>query len=197
VSLPDDKFVSSVFNVLGKKMKFLILLSVAVMSVFTLVACKGGGQSVRMAQDYVKQPIVYQKPGAALMLQNSQVNLEVAGAQYIVDVGIVSGYDSGDMVLSVAASNGLHIVSGDTQSTINLTAGNSNQTYTLIAEEAGRYYLYLNAVVNKDGRKLSRALTFIVQVGEEQIKEELSVDLEKAGTSEMLITMPAKEEIIR
>jgi len=178
-------------------MKFSIILSVAVVAIFTLVACKGGGQSVRMAQDYVKQPAVYQKPGAALMLQNSQVNLEVAGAQYAVDVGIVSGYSSGDMVLSVSASNGLHIVSGDTQSTVSLTAGNINQSYTLIAEEAGRYYLYLNAIVTKDGRTLARALTFIVQVGEEQLKDGSSIGSEKAGTSDTVITMPAKEEIIR
>jgi hypothetical protein len=115
-------------------MKVLILLSVTLLFVFTLLGCKGGVQSVRVAQDYVKQPAAYQKPGAALVLQNSQVNLEVAGAEYAVDVGIVSGYASGDMLLSVTASNGLHIVSGDTQSNVNLTAGNINQSYTLIAE---------------------------------------------------------------
>jgi hypothetical protein len=52
------------------------------------------------------------------------------------------------------------------------------------------------AMVTKDGRTLARALTFIVQVGEEQLKDE-SIDSEKAGTSETVITMPAKEEIIR
>ncbi|MFT7388866.1 MAG: hypothetical protein ACI8VC_002123 [Candidatus Endobugula sp.] len=193
----DDKFVSSIVNVVDKKMKFSIILSVAVVAVFTLVACKGGGQSVRIAQDYVKQPAVYQKPGAALMLQNSQVNLEVAGAQYAVDVVIINGYGSGDMVLSVTASDGLHIVSGDTQSTVSLAAGNINQSYSLIAEEAGRYYLYLNAMVTKNGRTLTRALTFIVQVGEEQLKDETSISVEKTGTSDTVITMPAKEEIIR
>jgi Mg2+/citrate symporter len=176
-------------------MKFLILLSLAVTSAFSLVACAGSDQSVRMAQDYVKQSAGYQKTGAAVMLQDSQVNLEVAGAQYAVDVGILSGYSSGVVMLTVTSSEGLYIVDGDVNPSKSLVPGLISFPYTLIASKSGHYYLYLHAEVIRDGVSSYRALTFIVQVGKEAEGGDISKKNGRAVNG--VISMPAKEEIIR
>jgi len=166
-----------------------------ILSTFTaLIACDENlleGQNVLTAKSYIKQEAAYAKPGAALTLENKQVNLEVSGAQYAIDVGIVSGYEGALMELSVSASDGLYITKGETNVTSTLSKGVNNHSYTIIASENGRYYLYLNATVTENDKKTPRALTLIVQVGEEQKASQKTNALEGGN-----IVMPAKEEII-
>lgn len=176
-------------------MKILILSVVTLL----LVACKSSQDHVRVATDYIARPVVYQKPGASVSLRDSQVNLDVSGVQYAVDVDIGSAYSDGKLLLDVHASDGLHIVGGDTELVMTLSQEIITLPYVLIAERDGRYYLYLNATVERDGQKRSRALTLIVQVGEEEaaIKNEEPGSLEKSTNEELMIVLPVKEEIIR
>lgn len=164
------------------------------LSVVMLGAC---GKEVRVASQYVPQEQRYAKPGADIALENSQVTLEVSGAQYSVDIGLLSGYSGGDLSLSVKTSDGLYIVGGDVNPTMTLTKGKINCPYTIIAAETGRYYIYLNAKVEEGGKVFTRSLTFIVQVGDDD-KSNADTTLEKTGTTvNGVISMPAKEEIIR
>ncbi len=173
---------------------------VLMLSVLFLSACDIDTSEVRTATDYRKQPFSYQKPGAVINLENAQVNLEVSGAQYAIDPGLISGYNSGDLELSVSASDGLYIVGGDTNPTMALTKGKMSCPYTVAAAKPGRYYLYINAKATINGAVRTRALTFIVQVGDEAEKDNGSdvLSSEKAsGSGEIVVPMTAQEEIIQ
>ncbi len=164
-----------------------------------LVSCDGYQQQVRIPTDYVKQPLLHhRKPGAAVGLENAQVNPEISGVQYAIDPGLISCYDGADLELSVKASEGLYIVGGDTNPTMTLSKGKLSCPFTVVAAETGRYYLYLNAKVNNGGTLATRALTFIVQVGEEETVKDTTVIAQKSSaTGEILVSLPAQEEIIQ
>ncbi|ODS24473.1 hypothetical protein AB835_03250 [Candidatus Endobugula sertula] len=174
-----------------------ILLFALIVSLPLMQACKEElkPQRVVVADNYTVQLPGYAKPGASVALANSKVTLDVAGAQHAVDVGINSAYDSGTMALSVSASEGLYIVDGDTNPTVSLRKGTIEFPYTIIASQTGRYYIYLNAKVESGGKIEGRALTFIVQVGEESLgtaSQKSAID----GNTEVLIPLPAEEDII-
>ncbi|MFT6189671.1 MAG: hypothetical protein ACJATV_001641 [Granulosicoccus sp.] len=175
-------------------MKYISLVSVGVVAILSLIGCK----EVRVATDYIQRENTYTKPGANVVLESSQVNLAVAGAQYAINAVLLSGYNSGDVTLSVSSSEGLYIVGGDVNPAMTLTKGKINCPYTVIAAEKGRYYLYMNAKVEKDGQVEHTALVFIVQVGEEdKIDGKQSSQKASSGNDSGVISLPAHEEIIR
>ena len=158
-------------------------------------ACGQERATVRTANDYVKSVAVYAKPGASISLSDQQVNLGVSGVQYAINIDLNSAYDSGQLTLSVAASDGLYIVGGDVAPVIALGSGIISLPYTVIAAEEGRYYIYLNVSVEKGGVVTGRALTFIVQVGDESKSISAAAQKSSANTSGV-VSMPAKEVII-
>jgi hypothetical protein len=175
-------------------MKIIVCFGVVLLSVL-LQACDQGQARVYVANDYVKAVEIHRKPGAKVSLDNRQVNLAVSGAQYAINVDINSAYDSGQMTLVVTGSEGLFIVGGDVNPTMALSKGVMTLPYTVIASEDGRYYLHLNATVEKNGVIAVRALTLIVQVGDES--KALSTASQKANNgSTGVVSMTAKEEII-
>lgn len=158
-------------------------------------ACGQEGATVRTANDYVKSVVEYKKPGADISLNDQQVNLQVSGVQYAINIDLNSGYDSGQLTLSVVASDGLYIVGGDVAPVVALGSGIISLPYTVIAAEDGRYYLYLNASVEKNGVVSGRALTLIVQVGDED--KSISAAAKKLSNgSSGVVSMPAKEVIV-
>lgn len=177
-------------------MKSLMIICV-VASALALMGCKGSEQSVHVAKNYTKQPVAYQKPGAAIALSDSLVKLEVEGAPYSINIDINSQYSNGDMELSVSTSDGLYITSGDENPTVALSKGVIAFPYTITAIERGRFYIYINAVIEADGNKEARALTFIVQVGEENKAATDSPAQKSESNKDLVIPMQAKEEIIR
>ncbi len=178
-------------------MKVLIKYSFIAFITMGLLACKHElSQPVVVADDYVQQSSRHTKSGAAVSLVSSQVNLAVSGVEYAVDIDLNSQYASGSMELSVSTSDGLYIMSGHTNATLALTQGTISNPYRLIASETGRYYVYLNIKAQSGGQTSTRALTFIVQVGE-VVSDTSSSSLKKATSSEdSVITLPAQEEII-
>lgn len=150
-------------------MKKLTKLGVSFLITGSLVACNSASNITEtiLATNYEKNTVTYQKPGAAVSLVNSQVNLDAAGVQYEIDFTINSRYSSGDMSVSVKSSDGLYIVGGDSVVKETLINGDISFPYTVTATESGRYYLYAVVSVESNGVKRSRALTLIVQVGEE------------------------------
>ena len=154
-------------------------------------------QPVLVATEYIKRsPVSHVKPSAAVALSSSQVNLEVAGAQYTINVDIDSEYSNGDMQLDVQASEGLYILGGELNPTLSLTKGTIRRPFQVMAVQPGRYYIYVNVKVDDGASLASRALTFIVQVGEEEDSgDQYSQKATESGG--VLVSMPAVEEIIR
>jgi hypothetical protein len=166
-------------------------------SVLLLNACGQGLSSAGVATDYVSKAPTYNKSGAKVDLQSGQVNVEMAGLYYAIDIHMLSDYAGALMTLEVSPSEGLSIVSGNLNPTITLNKGVINFPYTVIASEVGRYYIYMNAKIEQGGKMVGRSLTFIVQVGEE-VKVETSMQKTDTGTaSPGVFSMPAEEEVIR
>ena len=146
------------------------------------------------AEHYIQQSLTHAKPGAALALTNSQVNLPLASVQYAVNVDINSDYAEGDMALSVSTSDGLFLIEGELTQVVPLKKGVIRLPYELFAVQSGRYYLYINATINKGNKTTARAMALIVQVGEEQQK---TVNDRNNSHAEKIKILPAQEEIIR
>jgi len=160
-------------------MKFLILSFV----LLSLLGCQGPIHPIKVdASDYVKNKPHYQDPGAAFSLVNSQVNLSDSGVEYAIDLEIYSGYQSGELTLSVSTSKGLELVDGET-----------------VIEQA--YYLYANAEVkDSNGRMSFRSLTLIIQVGEsttttKTVINGISQKTTEEKTSDKTISMSLEETI--
>ena len=164
-----------------------------VISIF-LFSCWGKQQAI-VADDYTKRAwYQHKKPGAALSPENTQVNLEFSGVQYVIDPVLISGYDDGELMLSVRPSDGLYILDRDTDMLMPLSRGKISVPFTVMAAENGRYYLYLNAKLENGS---GRALTFIVQVGDEKVIKSVSPVSQKTGEEgEIIVPLTAKEEII-
>lgn len=141
---------------------------------------------VVQAEHYKKNLPRYQKPGAALSLTHSHVTLPSAGVEYAITIGINSGYPHGNMTTSISASEGLYITHGERNSSVTLDQAQITLPYHVSATTEGRYYLYINAQVEHQGIRSSRALTFIVQVGNtrtEQKQTESSSDPSRRGSA--------------
>jgi len=190
-------------------MKYFLMLCLSIFTLINVTACQGSlsGDEVVIADNYVKYKRQYQKQGAALHLVNSQVNIVTAGVQYAIDLDIKSRYNSGNITLSVSASEGLYIVDGNINTERSLSKGSMSFPYVIIASEAGRYYIRAKAKVEEDnGKESFRALTMIVQVGEETSYEENTNTFQKNNANtiestdttifEAPVSMPAEERII-
>lgn len=178
-----------------KNISIVILLS----AMLALTACGKDSGSVRVATDYLAAKLAYSKPGARISLKNSQVNLEVAGVEYAIDIHLLSGYSGATLSLDVSASEGLFIVTGDTSPSVTLHRGGVNFPYSVTASKPGRHYIYMNAKVESEGRMSGRALTFVVQVGEEETKDVVTKGAAKVSGNEEVgvFSMPAKEDVSR
>jgi len=179
-------------------MKFLILSFV----LFSLLGCQGSVHPTKVdASNYIKNKTHYQDPGAAFSLVNSQVNLSNSGVEYAIDLGIYSGYQSGELTLSVSASKGLELVDGETVIEQALSESVLTFPYTVMASEIGRYYLYANAEVkDSNGRMSFRSLTLIIQVGEsttttKTVINGISQKTTEKTTSDKTISMSLEETI--
>ncbi|MGH1487482.1 MAG: hypothetical protein ACRBCI_14805 [Cellvibrionaceae bacterium] len=174
-------------------MKKKVIYCIWAVVVLLLAGCEQRTEVLK-ATHYSKHAPAYAKPGANIALENRQVNLEFSGLQYAIDIDLLSGYDSGELTLSVKASEGLYILEGDLNPTMTLTKGIINlSSYNIMASKLGRYYIYVNAKVEKDNNISARALTFIVQIGDETTH---SVS-QKSDATNGVISMPAKEVIIQ
>ncbi|GHB69839.1 hypothetical protein GCM10008107_18990 [Psychrosphaera saromensis] len=157
------------------------------------------------ADSYTKNTTTYQKQGSAVSLLNSKVSLAEAGVPYLIDLAIDSKYSSGDMEIKVSASDGLSIVSGTTEINARLSNGVTTFPFEVSATEVGRYYLYAVVKTQSNGMKSGRALTLIVQVGEEEksikstpvkTKKKGANQTDDAPTFGAPVVLPANEEII-
>jgi len=150
-------------------MKTITKLCFSGLLVATLASCQADSNvnNVVTADSYTKNiPMAHGKPGASVSLVNSKVNLANADVQYSINLGIDSRYSSGKMEVDVSSSEGLQIVSGDTDIQETLTKGAMTFPFEVTATENGRYYLYAVVKTESNGVKSFRALTMIVQVAE-------------------------------
>lgn len=192
-------------------MKKLILLCLSVFIVISVAGCKDSVNlnNIIEANDYVKNTSSYQKQGAAIFLENSQVNIDSSGVQYAIDLNLNSKYSSGEMQVNVSTSEGLYIVKGSSDVIQTLTQGNIPLSYVVTASEDGRYYIYANVKIESNGVKSFRSLTLIVQVGGTQTNARLSISSAQKQSSKVrevagpetifgdVVPMKAKEEVIQ
>ncbi len=165
---------------------------VLLISLLSLGAC--ADTTPRLATDYVATPKRYAKPGANIDLEKTQVNLETSGVDYAIDIRLSNAYGGATVSLDMRASDGLFITGGDVSPSQNLARGVTSFPLTVNATAPGRYYIYINAKVEKGELVTGRALTFIVQVGgavdESGLQNSRS---EEAGVH----IMPATEDVFR
>ena len=153
-------------------MRKITQFSVSSLLIIGLLGCQADSNvsNIVTVESYTKNvPVanVHGKQGAAVSLVNSKVNLSSAGVQHAIEIGINSRYNSGIVHITVSSSDGLHIVSGDTSIEQSLTEGEMTFPFEVNAEEDGRYYLRAVVRVEVNGVKSARALSMIVQVGEQ------------------------------
>ena len=135
------------------------------------------------------------KPGADVSLTANVIHRLEPGEDGDVVVELSAPHQDGEMTVTLAASEGLHIVDGGLNYTFALSGENSyNLPLRVMATEAGRYYIHLQVVVTQQGRQRARALAVIVQVGPESV---INNRLQKADSSEAVIPLPAQESIIQ
>ncbi len=158
------------------KLLYIVCLLFSTMSSFAL----GVSAKTVDTENYIQNQPRYYKPGAAVSLVYSQVNLDIPGIEYLIDISLDAEYAEGELTASVTASEGLHLVEGDLNPTIMLDGSRVILPFSVIAEVEGRYYIYVNTQVEVDGVSLSRALTFIVQVGGSEKEKAVPDSLEKS-----------------
>jgi len=190
-------------------MKKLTILCLSGLVAMAVSGCQSEStvSNVISTASYTKNTTTYQKQGSAVSLVNSKVTLAEAGVQYSIDLAINSKYSSGEMTATVSSSDGLSIVSGTTDINATLSKGNMTFPFEVIATEAGRYYVYAVVTTQSNGMKSSRALTLIVQVGEEEKSSKSTPvktkkgSVKQTGDSETTfgapVVLPANEEIIQ
>lgn len=190
-------------------MKKLTKLYTGLLFVTSIVGCNSASSinETVLATHYDKNTVSYQKQGAAVSLVNRQVNLDAAGVQYEVDLAINSKYSSGNMTVSIKSSEGLYIVGSQTDVEETLIKGSISIPLTVTASESGRYYLYAVVNAESNGVKRSRALTLIVQVGDQAkaavdklingSKISLKENSESIKTFGDPVSLKADEEIIQ
>jgi hypothetical protein len=189
-------------------MKKLTMLCLSGFVAMAVSGCQSEStvSNVISAASYTKNTTTYQKQGSAVSLLNSKVSLAEAGVPYLIDLAIDSKYGSGDMEIKVSASDGLSIVSGTTEINATLSKGNMTFPFEVSATEVGRYYLYAVVKTQSNGMKSGRALTLIVQVGEEEksikstpvkTKKKGANQTDDAPTFGAPVVLPANEEIIQ
>lgn len=178
------------------------------MSMF-VVACSNESTTTQLEAD--KSPVAEQphttlknaadhhkthrgKPGAEVSLRENIVHRLEPGVDADVTLELSASYSEGDMTVTLAGSDGLHIVGGETHYTFSLSeTGHYSMPLRLLATEAGRYYIHMQVAVNHQGRQTMRALSAIVQVGSEAPSD----SRQKAGNADDVIPLPAQETIIQ
>lgn len=183
---------------------FLLLTSAMLMS-----ACSKDGSHIKpdSASSPVEQAAVEKqnmnqhkthrtKPGANVSLQDNLVHRLEPGIDAEILVALAASYNEGDMMVHLHTSDGLLLVAGATQYTFSLREdGSYVMPLRLVAHEPGRYYVHLQVSIIHDGRQSARALSAIVQVGDEA--KGMGVAQEKQKHVDDVIQLPADETIIQ
>lgn len=157
-----------------------------------LQACYSGNAS--QTTNEKKQPVqVTPKPGATVNIRNSQpILLDAVGEQNVVIILHSPSYP-GAMSVSVAASDGVSIVSELAPLVYQLTeTGEYRVPLKLNVEREGRHYVRLNVSVTSNGLSEKRVVSAILQVGAARTKLQKAVP---AGTSDAVISLPAQERV--
>lgn len=153
--------------------------------------------------------IPYTKPGADVRLADSSVITIDAAVVASIELELVAAYQDGHMSVELSGSEGLRLLGVSEQQFV-LSAGTRYRLpVQLLAHENGRYYVHIRIAVERDGRKDSRVLSAIVQVGAPVLS---SKSLQKNPTingdrdnenvasqraqSEAVIILPARETIL-
>lgn len=186
------------------------IFSCLLLSVLLIAGCSNEAASTKPSLDnvpVVEQPSDHQKrptdhdkthrgkPGADVkLLENVVHRLEPGVAAEVVPT-LTADYQEGLMTVSLTGSDGLHILEGETHYTFPLTQRNEYPLpLRLLASEPGRYYIQMQITVDQQGRRTARALSAIVQVGDEGRTE---TGRQKAADPGDVIRLPASETIIQ
>lgn len=137
----------------------------------------------------------HRKPGADVSLAENVVHRLEPGVAADVALALTASYKSGELVVTLNASEGLMILDGPMNHTFSMSDGETYSTpLRVMATNPGRYYIRLRATVNHEGRRTDRVLSAIVQVGPESTSDK---QLQKADSSDGVIPLPAEETIIQ
>lgn len=150
------------------------------------------------------------KPGAQIALVENQVFLIEPGEQSNITLRLYSPQQSGQLRVTVSGSEGLNILSGATEQEFLLSPDHVYELpLQVLAEQSGRYYAHVKAVIENDARPQARVVSAIVEVGKSLAGEKLQKTGGPAevGASEMggrkdlgaelLIVQPARETILQ
>jgi hypothetical protein len=144
--------------------------------------------STAKAVAQVKQP----KPGAAVKLISDAILFVNPNEILTTDIVLNIDEDVGELHLELSTSAGLALL--DTPTNINLPLGQVQPVkipVKLLATQAGRFYLNVQASITTANALSSRNLAVIVQVGETVEKSPQF----KKPTGEQIISLPAQETI--
>lgn len=109
--------------------------------------------------------ISYAKPGADVRLADTSVITIDVAVLTNIELELVAAYQDGQMSVGLSSSEGLSLL-GITEQLFVLGSGARYRLpVQLLAQEHGRYYIHIHIAVERDGRKDSRVLSAIVQVG--------------------------------
>lgn len=138
------------------------------------------------------------KPGAQISLADNQVYHLDPGVEAGINIALIAPYSEGEMRVAVKTSDGLLILNGASNYLFTLRADKEYALpLQLFAPDAGRYYVNLHITVIQEGRETFKAISAIVQAGSPNDRINPSVQSEKAAKSDGVISLPAKEVIIR
>jgi len=158
-----------------------------------LALCGCHEKATVMAEPNVNlKPIKEAKPGAAIrLISNTIVSIkakQTSQFELIFDVGDSEGL----LNIKLSPTEGLDVVDTQMIQSIKLSSANTIKIpVTLHAAIDGRYYLNIQATVEKGDSLSSRNLALIVQVGAEKEK----ANVFKKASGENVISLPAQETI--
>lgn len=137
------------------------------------------------------------KPGAQISLATNEIYPLKAGVVGDMKLVLLTPYTEGQLSVTVSASEGLALVSDVTDFNFLLEADTDYVIpLKLLAQEDGRYYVHLQVNLESEGRRTFRALSAIVQVGQEDTVTKEKLKIHKAGEATSVILLPAEETII-
>lgn len=175
-------------------MKYFIILSTAFVAALS-TAC--GQTSQHNHSHNASSTTEYRtvKPGAAVQMQHNYDGATAVGEIETLSIEFTHTYDSGQIDIQLYAQEGLDIVSGKRQISVNAeTAQYLLQELAVSAAQDGRYKLYaLVSVSDKLGNRQSRSFGIDIIVGDAAQQKAKDSDVSTMPNGEKIIQMPAQQ----
>lgn len=137
------------------------------------------------------------KPGAQISLATNEIHKAKAGIASDIKLVLITPYIEGQLTVAVSASEGLALVSEVNEFTFMLDADTDYAIpLQILAQEDGRYYVHMQVNLEVEGRRTFRALSAIIQVGQDEQPKKAELKVRTTGEASPVILLPAEETIV-